>query len=216
MTTVITAAVLSLTPAVAVAAPADEPAPPTDAQLAFLTPEQYEARWGASAAGEVSASMPSDAADAAVPAGVVDSTAVTSEDRASAPALDPGGGQDAKWWTIIWDYKDLRGTTTPIRLGDSKLGYSHYAQRHNLTSSKPIKAAFQTHKPDKASGARLEYISWATDMSNGSVRLQVRVIVQAATRTDDGKYRTPDGKNVGVITAYCQGYNKCPAWVNKI
>lgn len=160
--------------------------------------------------------MSSDAPEGAAAAGVVDSATATSGDGATDPELDPGGGQDAKWWTIIWDYKDLRGTTTPVRLGDNKLGYSHYAQRHNLTSSKPIKAAFQTHKPDKASGARLEYISWATDMSNGSVRLQVRVIVQAATRTDDGKYRTPDGKNVGVITAYCQGYNKCPAWVNKI
>ncbi len=123
----------------------------------------------------------------------------------------PGAG----WATIRWDEHDLRGVSTPVREGNGDLGFAHYAVSHNLTSGAPIHAAFQTHRPDKQFGAQLQYVSLATDNS-GSVHVTVRVIVQAAIRTDDGKYRTADGKNIGVITAYCEGVNVCPGWVNTV
>jgi hypothetical protein len=128
---------------------------------------------------------------------------------------DPPGGSTS-WNYIIWDEHDLRGTSTPVRYGNNDLGYVHYSGPHNLYSYNAIHAAFQTHNPDKASGAHLEYISLAVDPSNGSIHLVVRVIVQAASRTDDGRYQVSDGRNIGVITAYCEGGNVCPAWVNNI
>ncbi len=120
------------------------------------------------------------------------------------------------WSTILWDESDLRGVSTPVRIGnEADLGWEHYAGRHNLTSRTPIHAAFQTHKPDKDLGARQEYISYAVD-PRGKIHITIRVIVQAATRTDDRRYTTGDGKNIGVITAYCEGYDRCPDWVNKV
>jgi hypothetical protein len=115
---------------------------------------------------------------------------------------------------VIYNYSDLRGTYTPVRRGNADFGYNHYAAPHNLYNPNAIHAAFQTHKPDVDHGAHLEYTSLLTDRSNGNVYLTVRVVVQAASRTDDGKYRTPDGTNIGVITAFCVNYNVCPAWVN--
>jgi hypothetical protein len=117
---------------------------------------------------------------------------------------------------VIYSYSDLRGTYTPIRRGNGSFGYNHYAYSHNLTSPNPIHASFQTHTPAVSSGAHLEYIALATDPSNGNIYLTVRVVVQAASRTDDGAWQTPDGSNIGVITAYCQGVTLCPAWVNSI
>jgi hypothetical protein len=114
---------------------------------------------------------------------------------------------------VIYNYSDLRGTYTPVRRGNADFGYNHYAAQHNLYNANAIHAAFQTHKPDVDQGAHVEYISLLTDMSNGNVELTVRVVVQAASRTD-GKYRTPDGTNIGVITAFCVNYNVCPQWVN--
>lgn len=116
---------------------------------------------------------------------------------------------------VLNAFHDLNGVYTPIRRGNSSFGYEHYAVQHNLTSPNPIHAAFQTHKPDVQLGAHLEYIALLTDTSNLNVKLTVRVIVQAASRTDDGAWKTPDGSNIGVITAYCQGYNVCPSWANQ-
>jgi hypothetical protein len=171
---------------------AQEPA----AELVFVSPEEYVSQWGRPAA---AATRVSDVARPGRPVGVA----------------GPWRHQQGDWSTILWDESDLRGVSTPVRVGNVDLGYQHYAGPHNLTSRYPIHAAFQTHKPDKEFGAHLEYISWAVD-SSGSVHLTVRVVVQAATRTDDGRYITHDGKNIGVITAYCEGYDRCPDWVNTL
>lgn len=166
---------------------------PATGAVTFVSVDDYLQRWGQPTADRID----------------------TDPGVAAPAALEPPGG-GSHWWSIIWDYHDLRGTSTPVRWGSEELGYAHYAQPHNLLSNKPIQAAFQTHKPDKAVGAHLEYIALAVDPANGTIYLTIRVIVQAAIRTDDGKYRTPDGKNIGVVTAYCEGHTVCPAWVNTI
>ncbi len=174
-------------------ASATQPGP----ELVFLSPEQYHARWGRPAP---------TAAEAVAETGPRSATVVRS----------PMRRQQSDGWAIIkWDERDLRGVSTPVREGDNFLGYAHYAFEHNLTSRVPIHAAFQTHRPDKEFGARAEYTSLAVD-NRGGVRLTVRVIVQAASATDDRVYKVTDGKNIGVITAYCEGTNSCPGWVNTI
>ncbi|MGV9679945.1 hypothetical protein ACWDSJ_32085 [Nocardia sp. NPDC003482] len=167
-----------------------------NSEFVFLSPEQYQARWGRLA----------PITETIAPAPTGDRPDVT-----RAPLHRQGDG----WAVIKWDEHDLRGVSTPVREGNDVLGFAHYAFTHNLTSGVPIHAAFQTHKPDKELGARVEYTSLAVDQKGG-VRLTVRVIVQAATATDDRIYRTTDGKNIGVITAYCEGMDVCPGWVNTV
>jgi len=183
---VVVAAVF-LTSGIAAASPFRS-TPPVDAsKLVWLTPEQHAALLAATAA-----------------SGAGPSSVMHPNDPPSSP------------YYVIFPYSDLRGTYTPIRRGNNSFGYNHYAYSHNLTSPNPIHAAFQTHNPDVSRGAHLEYISYATDPSNGNVYLTVRVVVQAASRTDDGVWQTPDGTNIGVITAYCQSYDVCPDWVNGV
>ncbi|MEU5615231.1 hypothetical protein AB0H03_42215, partial [Streptomyces sparsogenes] len=45
--------------------------------------------------------------------------------------------------------------------------------------------------------------------------IKVIAIVQYARKTSDGRYDAGKGEKIGVITAYCEGVNKCPAWVNQ-
>jgi hypothetical protein len=165
-------------------------------ELMFLSPEQYQVRWG----------RPTPTTAEVVDEVVAGPVAVR---------IPLHQQQDDGWATIRWDESDLRGVSTPVREGNSSLGYAHYAFDHNLTSWVPIHAAFQTHHPDREMGAQIQYTSLAVDNSGG-VRLTIRVIVQAATSTDDRAYRTTDGKNIGVITAYCEGMNVCPGWVNTV
>jgi hypothetical protein len=181
------------------ASSSSQASPPSDAsKLAWMTPEQH-ATLMVNLAGHSGNA-------AAVSPGALGVPFL----KSAAHPFDP----PQNIYYVIYSYSDLRGTYTPVRRGNSVFGYNHYAAQHNLYNANAIHAAFQTHHPDVDHGSHLEYISWLTDTSNGSIKLTVRVVVQAASRTDDGVYFTPDGKNIGVITAFCEGYNLCPAWVN--
>ncbi|MEH0823371.1 MULTISPECIES: hypothetical protein [unclassified Micromonospora] len=184
---------------------------PATATVTFLSPEQYEQQWG------VPATVPPKVSELADEARV---TVATSDRQASGAApgigMDPGGGKPAEWWIILKEYRDRSKRTVPVRLGNGALGYNHYAVRHNLRSFAPLEAAFKTTKPDKINGNRIEYIAYVVNTGSGAIHKIVRVITQNASHSSDYAYVTPDGKPVGVITAYCQGENKCPDWVNKV
>jgi hypothetical protein len=165
--------------------------------LVFMSPEEYQLKWGRSA---TTAALVTDVSQLNEPVSAV---------------KPPRQQQPQDWSVIMWDESDLRGVSTPVRVGNNELGYRHYSIPHNLKSRAPIHAAFQTHKPDKEIGAHLEYVTLVVD-PDLQIRLTIRVVVQAATRTDDGRYITTDGKYVGVITAFCEEIDPCPAWVNNI
>ena len=129
----------------------------------------------------------------------------------SPPDLDPGGGNDGQWWSVVWGGRDWNGTYVPLRLGNADLGYRHYNVRHNLTSIDPFKAALKAHGPN----AQSNYTALLVD-SNLGVRETVVFGVQMATRTSDGRYVSPDGAYIGVITGYCKGKSKCPNAVNRV
>jgi hypothetical protein len=198
-------AIIPLVSSVATAAPSQSSKSSAATSVAFMSREQYLQEFGLPESAQLQTSklpdnfrvQPNVTAFPAIPA-------------------DPPGGGDAPWWTIVWPDQDLRGTGTPTRLGNGSLGYLHYAQPHNLYTRTPIHASFQTHSPAVSQGAHVEYIALAVNPNNGAIYLTVRVVVQAATRTDDGAYTTPDGQNIGVITAYCEGYTLCPDWVNSL
>jgi hypothetical protein len=125
--------------------------------------------------------------------------------------LDPGGGNDGVWWSVVWGGRDRDNTYVPLRLGNDDLGYRHYNVRHNLTSIEPWKAALKSHGPN----AQGNYTALLVD-SRLSIRETVVFGVQLATRTSDRRYTSPDGAYIGVITGYCKGKALCPAGVNQV
>jgi hypothetical protein len=136
---------------------------------------------------------------------VVDNVVATAAaSKVPSVSADPPGGKPAQWWIILKEYRDRGGRIVPLRLGNGLLGYDHYAVKHNLRSFAPLEAAFKTSKPDKINGNRVEYIAYVVNTGNGAIHKVVRVITQNASHTADWAYVTPDGKPVGVITAYCQ------------
>ncbi|MEU6827354.1 hypothetical protein ABZ894_01760 [Nocardia beijingensis] len=132
--------------------------------------------------------------------------------------LPVGFASAANWSDILAEATDANKVTIPIRAGDADLGFDHYAQKHNLTKYYVIQHTIRTAKP-KGSGARVEYlVEYKHAKSRGKVddRVTLHIVAQAATRTDDGRYKTPDNKNIGVITAYCEGRNTCPDWLRDL
>lgn len=182
--------------------------------VAFLTPEEYgalyEKKFGKSAPASIIAPDIESIAATETPS--------ASKDRVESAqvALDPPGGSDARWDLILYSYWDKRKTYMPLRLGNSDLGYNHYAKSHNLYTFAQYKA-LASEKPVKDIGAHQEYyIALATKLSNAEVKETVVIIGQAASRTDDGRYATTDGGNVGIITSYCKGKTLCPDWINNL
>jgi len=129
-----------------------------------------------------------------------------------AAPLDPPGGGDATWNIIEYNFHDLAGRSAPVRLGNGSLGYTHYANAHNLYAFEPLHASLQTHTPAVTSGAHLEYLAYLTTSPGGPIFATVRNVVQNAKTTSDGKYTATDGYNIGTITAYCDktSGNVCP------
>ncbi|MGA5301773.1 hypothetical protein ACPCHT_17725 [Nucisporomicrobium flavum] len=145
--------------------------------------------------------------------------AVASEDgsgpqRAVIPG-GGGGGSGLPWWSVLYSYSDLKRNKVFIRYGNSALGYHHFASKHNLRNRVVFEHLMAT-KPTDAAGARLEYTIYVADPSNGNIAEKIFIVSQQATRTDDNKWKTPDGGYIGVITAYCKGKTKCPEFVNKL
>ncbi|MFD8690191.1 hypothetical protein [Streptomyces sp. NPDC059651] len=51
--------------------------------------------------------------------------------------------------------------------------------------------------------------------ADNSGQVRIVVIVQYARRTADGEYDAGRCREIGVITAYCKGMNRCPDWINE-
>ncbi|MDH6229379.1 MULTISPECIES: hypothetical protein [Streptomyces] len=113
--------------------------------------------------------------------------------------------------TVKCQQKDWDGRVVPTRAGNSQLGWKHFSGPHNIRKCRIVNAAING-KPDRKSGARLEYWAYAW---NGNRRVQVIVIAQYARKTADGRYDAGPGQRIGVITAYCKGMNRCPNWLNQ-
>ncbi|WP_331754235.1 hypothetical protein OHA19_40635 (plasmid) [Streptomyces sp. NBC_00012] len=106
---------------------------------------------------------------------------------------------------------DPEGRVIPTRYGNGDLGWNHFSGKHNTRKCRVVDAAL-AGKVDAKSGGRLEYYGVAR---NGARFVEVVVIVQYARRTADGEYDAGKGKKIGVVTAYCKGVTKCPAWINE-
>ncbi|OOV24896.1 hypothetical protein SM007_28480 [Streptomyces avermitilis] len=96
-------------------------------------------------------------------------------------------------------------------MGNSELGWKHFSGKHNIKKCNVVNTALKNHPVSRA-GARLTYEGFVVG-EEGNIK--VIAIVQYARKTSDGRYDAGKGEKIGVITAYCEGMNKCPAWVNQ-
>lgn len=122
------------------------------------------------------------------------------------------------WYTRVWWHYDLNGRYLPTREGADGprgFGYRHYAAAHNITTERAIKTAYEHNYPAEgpSHGNHLEYLAFITD-TQGDIELTVRVINEQGASTSDGVYTTPNGEPIGTITAFCEGVNVCPNYVN--
>ncbi len=123
-------------------------------------------------------------------------------------------------YNILFAGVDDDGVYLPTRNGigydeqGDEWGYDHYAGPHNLTSFRPVLAAYNNNLPDSTSGDRREYTAYLTD-SSGKLYATIIAINWQGTSTQDDKFTTPDGRPIGTITAYCKNVNVCPNAVNQ-
>jgi hypothetical protein len=107
----------------------------------------------------------------------------------------------------------------PLRLGyyrDGKgFGWTKIKKKHALTKYSAVE--YVTRGPNRKSQGGTSYKMWAYagkyNCRNGSCRLvkQYKVIVSVQ---ESHRHSGRDHKPKGVITAYCEGVVRCPAWVS--
>ncbi|MEV0091433.1 hypothetical protein [Streptomyces sp. NPDC050738] len=107
---------------------------------------------------------------------------------------------------------DPDGRHVPTRVGNGELGWNHFSGKHNIKKCAIANIPIQGNV-DSVHGANIQYWGWASNRAYGRVKLIVKV--RYARKTDDGRYDAGRGNVVGVITAYCNGMQKCPNWVNE-
>ncbi len=94
----------------------------------------------------------------------------------------------------------------------SGFGYLHF-QDHNIEINPVVIAIEQSPSPSRQSNGKYQYVY--KHRNNGQVDQYIYVIV------DRDASHTPDGADIGVITAYCQDAKdtyqaECPDWVNSL
>lgn len=112
---------------------------------------------------------------------------------------------------------DQQGRDWPTRSGNDQLGWAHFSgpspNGHNLYSEGIIIETYQGN-PDVQEGSHFEFPGVVTDGNN--VYVHIRVVAEENDITADSVWLTPDGRPVGTITAFCEGYDDCPDWVNSV
>lgn len=107
---------------------------------------------------------------------------------------------------------DPDGRRIPTRVGNGELGWDHSSGKHNIKKCALVNIPPEGNV-DKVDGANIQYWGYASNRAYGRVKLVVKA--RYARKTADGRYDAGQGKVIGVITAYCNGMQKCPNWVNE-
>lgn len=134
------------------------------------------------------------------------------------PALDSATGampppaNDAAWDEVLTSTTTWDGYYAPTRQGSSRFGYDKACGYHNVCAFKIFNAGYQGYCKEPA-GTRCVYKTYIVD-SNFNIRMIIRIIYDRSNTSMYG--RTSDGRSVGTINAYCEGYTRCPSWVNEV
>ncbi|MFE2631623.1 hypothetical protein ACFXDP_27405 [Streptomyces sp. NPDC059374] len=147
--------------------------------------------------------------------GISEDDAEQTEKNAAANDAILGDARASHWSVRKFVGTDADGRHIPTRQGNREFGWVHFSGPHNIKSSKVIKTALSEH-PEKKQGHRLEYGA-VLHNGLGLILARVRVIVQYHWETKDHKYKLADhSEKIGVITAFCQGTNRCPNALNEV
>ena len=190
-------------------------------QLFLASDEQYVQAFGAARAAQhgltYEAAPQSDS--------VADSAATDDVDRSvsqadsAAVAADAGTADDAvtsHWSVVKFVAHDRDGRYIPTRQGNRDFGWVHFSGPHNIHDEKVIKAAVNEHPEHGSTKTRKVYGAVLYD-TLGIILARVKVIAQYHWETKDHKYKLADTDDkIGVITAYCEGANKCPDALNRV
>lgn len=116
------------------------------------------------------------------------------------------------YWTIKTSTHDYQGRYVPTRWGDNSLGYTKMVNKHNLYDVDLINAVI-AGRGDliDVSGDRYTYRG---HIVGSGVHVAIRVVTDRGYCTRMGC--TPDNAVVGSITGYCEGYTRCPDFVNHV
>jgi hypothetical protein len=124
---------------------------------------------------------------------------------------DPRPITDEEYFGLILLPRDEQGIEVPVRNGDQTLGHAKACWKHNFCSLRAIALTIQGRQNKQPpEGPRVVYVAHAV---GGGFDLRLRVVVDTSTFTRRGT--PPDGRPAGVITAYCEGMERCPDELNR-
>ncbi|MFF0013179.1 hypothetical protein [Streptomyces sp. NPDC005374] len=203
------------------AAGSDAPVSPGDGQLLLATDEQYVQTFGADKAAqqgltyeavtEVVAQADSAVADNTDKVIAADSAAVAGDSGAAAAEA-----VSSHWSVVRFAGHDADGRYIPTRQGNRTFGWVHFSGPHNIHTSKVIKVAVSEH-PERGSTATRKLYGAVLYDRLGIILARVKVVAQYHWETADHRYKLADHDDkIGVITAYCQGVNRCPDALNRV
>lgn len=137
--------------------------------------------------------------------------AAAREEGVHQPFVVPPGGADEHWYSIISQTKDWSGTDLPTRWGDySHFGYNKIVLVHGITDTDIIEAPYHG-TVDVKSGTNWTYYGVVT--VNGYPKTALTTVASLSHTSIYGA--TPDKRNVGTITAYCNNSStqECPDYI---
>ncbi|MCD2186635.1 hypothetical protein [Actinomycetospora soli] len=124
---------------------------------------------------------------------------------------DPRPISDEEYFGLILLPRDEDGIEVPVRNGDQTLGHAKACWKHNFCSLRAIALTIQGRQNKQPpEGPRVVYVAHAV---GGGFDLRLRVVVDTSTFTRRGT--PPDGRPTGVVTAYCEGMERCPDELNR-
>ncbi|MEV0179329.1 hypothetical protein AB0I54_08495 [Streptomyces sp. NPDC050625] len=191
-------------------------------QLSLASDEQYVQTFGAAKAAQqgltynavTEADTPEDSAtgaDTGETFAAADSTAAG--DDAGVAAGEAAGSH---WSVVKFVGHDADGRYIPTRQGNRDFGWVHFSGPHNIHNEKVIKVAVSEH-PERGSTRTRKWYGAVLYDRIGIIVARVRVLAQYHWETSDHKYKLADRDDkIGVITAFCQGHNRCPDALNRV
>lgn len=190
-------------------------------QLFLASDEQYVQTFGAAEATQQGLTYEAVAdSDSVADSAAADDTdkaiaAADSDIRESDATADDDAASD-HWSVVKFVAHDEDGRYIPTRQGNRSFGWVHFSGPHNIHSEKVIKAAVNEHPERGSTKTRKVYGAVLYD-TLGIILAKVKVIAQYHWETSDHKYKLADTDDkIGVITAFCQGVNKCPDALNRV
>lgn len=170
------------------AASSTTPTSKATASLTLMTPAQYRSAQQARGAGVYTASTH-----------VVGKAVVRPNDPPT------------PWYEIYASYRDESNRDIPVRQGYSDadevdagaFGFYHSCFDHNICSY-----AITRESGTAKGNNKFQYELYLVD-SNLNIDVDI-ILVQTQNKTDYEGENTPDGRPIGLITAYCAGYTDWP------